>query len=216
MMFKNPIFLALFLCVSLLLFFAGLLGENHHVDDLVDNYFLELKSGNFNKSCIPMSINGKDITVINEEECSHNNFIFNVSLLEYFELQGNDRYTVNLNRNQFWVPYINSDTIKVGLNLSRKPANGFNLFDNTKYMSDVFIVKRHNLRWKIQKMNVSNPKLIKIFNRLKQGVDFDKYVETTDIGFQLKNITINSTNLSNVDKRLIKYNIQKINRLLEQ
>ena len=203
-----------FLALGVLLFFASLLGENYHVDELVDNYFTDLKVGEFFEQCIPISIASNKLS---ETTCSNDNFIFILSILKHFDLVGAKSYTVELKRSHFWIPYISSDTVAVSLSLSQDTDDLFDMLDISKheYISDLFIIKRKVLSWSIHEISITDPQLIEIFYHFKNTLNSNKYIAKTKQGYVFNNTEIDNSAMTEVDKMLLKYNIQKLNQFLK-
>lgn len=205
----------LFLVITFILVFASLFGENNHADDLVDSYFTNLKEGEFPEKCIPISIASNRLS---DKTCSDDNFIFIVSVLKHFNLVGSKSYGLELQRSHFWVPYISSDTLSVGIYLTAENEDTniiFNLFDKPQYLSDLFIIKRNFLKWNIHEINITDSELINTFFHFKNTLDLDKYITQTTEGYLLNSTKIDNSTITEVDKFLLKYNIQKIKEFLK-
>jgi len=198
--------------VFLLFFFVSLLGENHQIDDSINNYFTKLKAEDFSGKCIPISINSN---AVSKTECSNDNFIFILSVLKQFDLVGSKSYTVQLKRNHFWIPYISSDTVAVSLSLSDNTEGGLVLFSNSQYISELFIVKRNNLSWNIHEIRIDDPQLIETFYHFKNTLNLDKYITKTKTGYIFNQVEIDNSTTTEVDKVLLKYNLQKVKEFLK-
>jgi hypothetical protein len=196
----------------LLFFFVSLLGENHHIDDSINNYFTKLKAEDFSGKCIPISITSNTVS---KAECSNDNFIFILSILKHFDLVGSKSYKVQLERSHFWIPYISSDTIAVSLSLSNNTDGALDLFGHSQYISDLFIIKRNNLSWSIHEIRLNDPQLIKTFNHFKNTLDLDKYITKTKTGYIFNKVEIDNSTTTEVDKILLKYNLQKVKEFLK-
>jgi hypothetical protein len=212
MKFKFFGILLLTVFVLLLFFFASLLGENHHIDDSINNYFTKLKAEDFSGKCIPISITSD---AVSKTECSNDNFIFILSVLKHFDLLGSKSYTVQLKRSHFWIPYISSDTVAVSLSLSDNTEGGLAIFSNPQYISELFVVKRNNLSWSIHEIRIDDPQLIKAFYHFKKTLDLDKYITKTKTGYIFNQVEIDNSTTTEVDKILLKYNLQKVNEFLK-
>jgi len=194
-----------------LLFFISLLGENHHIDGLISNHISKLEKANFSSECVPIRINQK---TNNELSCNQNSFILLVSLLKRFDLFTAENYKVEITRDVFWIPFYSDDVVKVSLSLINPKIDETGMFDEYQYLPNIFIVKRKNSSWKLQEVSITDPDLISIFNETKEEVNFDKYIEKTQHGYKFNNVEVNIKTITDVDKLLLKFNLQKANSAL--
>ena len=211
MKFKHSIITLITTTIFILLFFISLLGENHHIDDLISSHINELEKQSFSSNCVPIFINTE---VNNELSCNQDSFIFFVSLLERFNLFSDKSYSVKVVRDDFWIPFYSDDIVKVSLSLVDSEVDEMGIFNEYEYISNIFIVKRQDSAWKLDQVSIIEPALMKIFNKMKKNINFNKYITKTENGYELNNIEIDTNNMTNVDKLLLKYNLQKINSVL--
>jgi hypothetical protein len=208
MKYKYSIITLVTSTIFILLFFISLLGENHHIDDLITHHISKLEKERYSNNCVPISINSE---VENELSCNQDSFIFYVSLLERFDLFSAENYYIKVTRDVFWIPFYSDDVVKVSLSIVVPEANAVGIFKEYEYISDLFIVKRQNSGWVLDEASIMEPALIKIFNQMKNNINFNKYTTKTENGYQFSNIEIDTKNISNVDKLLLKFSLQKIN-----
>lgn len=211
MKFKYSIITFVTSTVFILLFFISLLGENHHIDDLIKIHVSTLEKQSFSSDCVPIRINQ---AVNNELSCNQNSFIFLVSLLKRFDLIAAKKYSVKVTRDVFWIPFYSDDIIKVSLSLVDSEVDDMGIFNEYEYLSNVFSVKRQNSGWKLHEISIIDPDLINIFNEVKQELNFNKYIVKTPKGYIFNNVEINTGDMTNVDKLLLKFNLQTINSAL--
>jgi len=211
MKFKYSIITLVTSTIFILLFFVSLLGENHHIDDLISSHISKLEKENFSNECVPILINSE---VSNELSCNQESFIFLVSLLKRFDLFTAKNYSVNTTRDVFWIPFYSDDIVKVSLSLVDTEVDDMGIFDEYEYISNIFIVKRHNSGWKLHEISIMDPVLIKIFHEVKEDLNFNKYIKKTTKGYIFNNVEVNTNDITYLDKRLLKFNLQQINSAL--
>jgi len=212
MKFKYSIITLVTGIVFILAFFVSVLGENHKIDDLISAYISNLEEKEFSDKCIPVSINSE---LNNESSCNQDNFVFFMSLLKRFNIFTAKNYSVKITRDNFWIPFYSDDTVKVSLSLlNSELEEDMGIFDEYEYISNIFIFKRQDLRWELHEISIIDPDLIKIFNDIKQNLNFNKYIKNTPEGYIFNNVEVNINNITNVDKLLLKFNLQKINNAL--
>lgn len=211
MKFKYSIITLVTSTIFILLFFISLLGENHHIDDLISSHISKLEKKSFSNNCVPIRINSE---MNNELSCNQDNFIFLVSLLERFDLFTAKNYNVKVTRDVFWIPFYSDDIVKVSLSIVDSEDAEMGIFNEYEYISNIFIVKREDSGWKLHEVSIMEPTLIKIFNKMKKNINFNKYITKTEKGYEFNKIEIDTNNITNVDKLLLKFNLQKINSAL--
>ena len=54
-----------------------------------------------------------------------------------------------------------------------------------------------------------------IFSKLKSETELDKYATVTKDGFEIKGVSVNTDGMSDLEKRIMKFNFQKIIELLD-
>ena len=76
-------------------------------------------------------------------------------------------------------------------------------------------MQRVNGSWGISKINVDHESISGIFSKLQSESELDKYATVTKDGFLIKGISVNTDEMSDLEKRIMKFNFQKIIELLE-
>ncbi|NRA84837.1 MAG: hypothetical protein HRU22_14035 [Gammaproteobacteria bacterium] len=215
---RNLILIASVASFVTLLFFVSLLGENHRINDLIKEHFIKLKAEDYSAKCIPISIGSIILEHQNQQVCDTQNFLLSLSLLKKFDLLAAKDYNVNIKRDNFWIPYFSNGTVTVSLklqNTSEQDYFSFNSQFEDAYVKELFIVKRKNWRWVIDQVNLNEPTLVEIFNDFQKTLNFDKYIEKTTEGYNFHDISIESQKLTGLDKRLLRFNLQKVAELLD-
>ncbi|MEW6991955.1 hypothetical protein AADZ91_14890 [Colwelliaceae bacterium 6441] len=214
---KAKIIVILFVVILIVipLFLASILGENDHIDDVVDDYFGNLKKGDFSGTCIPIFVEQGTIDKSQNTVCSNENFLLTISLLKYFELKDIDNYLVKIKRDNFWFPFISESEVLVSISLIDKDINdGFSIFDDAEYITGLFAIKRVGLSWKASSISIIEPKLLGIYKSYKSEVDFEKYLKKIDAGYKFSDIIIDSRDMTEVDKLLLRFNLQEVNQFV--
>ncbi|MGB0835475.1 MAG: hypothetical protein ACPGR2_13255 [Psychrobium sp.] len=203
---KSLISLSLTLLLLIGLLFASLLGENHRVDSLIEQYMQQLTTNELPDNCF--ALNGAS-SELSRGQCLDDNFILNLSLLEYFGvLEGN--FELKIRREQFWMPLVN-DTINVSIALSpaltedADHANG-----DTVYLTNFFQVARKNGHWRVIGMAINDENLAEIIAQNKTTLNVEKYVKFGDNKFKLLPQTIDFHSLSLEEKHLLKYSMARL------
>jgi len=209
--------------IGIVLFFsifvgAGLMGENHRIDDLINEHFTKFKDENYSTKCFPISIDSRVVKVEEDNLCNNQNFLLYISLLKKFELIGGGKYSVNIKRNSFWIPFIKSENISVSISLQKESDKSWIPFvgnNNEVFINDLFTVKRNKWNWDISRVVVIDPDLVKIFTGFETSLDFNKFIEKTDTKYQFNSEIIDSENITDIEKRLLRFNLQKVAELLK-
>jgi hypothetical protein len=76
-------------------------------------------------------------------------------------------------------------------------------------------MQRVNGSWGISKINVDHESISGIFSKLQSESELDKYATVTKDGFLIKGISVNTDEMSDLEKRIMKFNFQKIIELLD-
>jgi len=101
------------------------------------------------------------------------------------------------------------------MSLSDNTEDGLTIFSNPQYISELFVVQRNNLSWSINEIRIVDPQLIKAFYHFKNTLDLDKYITKTKTGYIFNQVEIDNSTTTEVDKILLKYNLQKVNEFLK-
>ncbi|MCF7484247.1 hypothetical protein L3V31_21405 [Vibrio sp. J1-1] len=197
-----------FAIICTFFFLVSVAGESGRADTIIKELFSKLKNEDFSSECIEIvRIDGQSVG----SNCEQDMFVFTISLLKRFELFGASNYFVYLERENYWIPFINNHGIRVSLSLSEAEQSSFSILSNDlDYVTDLFFVKRTGFRWDIDKIVISDPKLVEIFNETRKQIDFNKYVVQLDSGYRLKEIAIQNGEFTDIDRLLLKFSMEKL------
>ena len=198
-MIKNTVTALLVMALLLGLFAVSLLGENHKVETLVDGYTKQLTVDSLPKECLPMQLTETKQT---RGQCLNNNFIVNLSLLEYFGVLQDD-FTVRVRREQFWIPFA-VDTVNVSIALESDKNT-----DEVVFIKNLFQVNRIDGHWQVMSMAINDERLQALIVLNQQNMNIEKYIEFNENNVELKAQTLNLTDLTTKERYLIKFSTNK-------
>ncbi|WP_047049755.1 hypothetical protein [Vibrio mexicanus] len=205
----NKVF-AFFSVVTIFLFFflVSVAGENSRTDSIVEEFVISVTNEDFSNECISVvTLNSEDADL----DCEQNMFVFAVSLLKRFEFLESDSPYIYLKRENYWIPFIHNEGIRLSLSLSEtERTDWFGLSDDIDYVSDLFVIKRNGFRWQIDSITIMEPELAAIYHNMKEQIDFDKYLVKVDSGYQIKDVTINDHLFTEEDRLLLKFSVEKL------
>jgi hypothetical protein len=201
-----------------ILTYVSILGENSRIDRVITAYFNNLRDGMYLEACEGFSSRVQEDQLSSDEQRMNFNFILELSLLKRYNLIANYDYTVELERSSFWIPYISDDLVHVSVLLRKKRGTGIsdNLVsgDNKELTRDLIVVRREKGSWKIKQFNTVNSSISGIYKDVRQHIDLNKYVQKTANGFQIKGTEIDINTLTQIDKRLLRFSLYKIQKSL--
>lgn len=160
------------------------------------------------------------IRAILDEHCLNPNFLLELSLLQYYNLLDHDDYKVELKRNRFWIPFSSEDSVQVSILLkAKKDKTIANIFSRdhgqTKnFIEDLIVVVREKGTWKIKQFNIADSVIADTYSNWRRDIDVNKYVTMTSDGLRFQNAEINFKALTPIDKRLLRFSLYKIQRVL--
>jgi len=211
------IILCLISFVSILTF-VSILGENSKAENIVKAYFTAIHEQNFNDTMLISSEELRKDRFTNLEETYNFSFLFELSLLEKFNLLHSQDYRVSTLKNDLWLPFSGNNKLLIGLFLEEKKTRSitelFHFPDKSNYLIDVIEVVRENGDWKINRFITDNPDLKNIYSKFSTQLDLDSYIQKTNNGFIVKNAEIDLIKTSDVHKRLFKFSLFKINTVM--
>lgn len=195
-----------FLC---LIVYVSLLGDNHKINFVVEQYFTDMKNSNYEVLC------GKiDLPNINEGvNCSDCNFLLETAMLKKFKLLGVKDYSVEIKRSHFWIPWITDDTVTISVAPVPKKENLIKSFVKNRdlvYINNFMTIKKHHKLWQIQKINLEATSLGPVFNKLKKEMNLNKYIRKTEKGYSLNQTEVDMERLSPLGRRLFEYSMSKL------
>jgi hypothetical protein len=212
-------FIMLAVFVVVVLTYVSILGENHKIDRIINNYFYKLKDGMYLEACESFSSNLQEEQFANDEQRLNFNLLLELSLLKQYNLIDHYDYEVELKRNHFWVPFYSDDSVKVSVLLREKGgksiADNFSRGRTRNFIDDLIVVGREKGTWKIRQFNVADTAIAGIYNDMRQNIDINTYATKTTNGFRLKDTDINFKTLTPIDKRLLRFSLYRIEKSLD-
>jgi hypothetical protein len=212
-------FIMLAVFVFVVLTYVSILGENHKINRIINNYFDKLKDGMYLEACESFSSNLREEQFANDEQRLNFNLLLELSLLKQYNLIDHYDYEVELKRNHFWIPFYSDDSVKVSVLLREKGgksiADNFSRGRTRNFIDDLIVVVREKGTWKIGQFNVADTAIAGIYNDMCQNIDINTYATKTTNGFRLKDTDINFKTLKPIDKRLLRFSLYRIEKSLD-
>jgi len=184
--------------------YVSLLGENHRINALMDNYFTALKAHDYAAAA---KCFGK------AKPSAETHFLLELALLERYGLEGGD-YSVKIERDRFWLPYCGSDSVRVSLRLEKK-ASRLELLKpgHQDYVGHLFTVRRVGGDWIIDRLVPGE--LAPFMQAAAAALKNRRLVENNPQGFRLTAQTIEPAGLSQLEKRVLIYQLNEAARRLQ-
>jgi|SRR5208282_1013503 hypothetical protein len=219
---KKIIIASACICLILILFYVSALGVNNNVPDNTKDFIQNILSSNYSAVMQSYSEQAKiNYKSLNETMKFH--FILELAMLEYFDLMENPDYSIEIERENTWIPYLTSNEVKVSVKFVPKEKTTFglsflNFFKKNKQKSlkKFITVVREDEKWKINKINIEGSEIESIFKRLQSNIIADKYLSITPKGFVLKEADIDLTKVSSLEKKVLVHNLQTVIGIIEK
>ncbi|WP_435276824.1 hypothetical protein ACMAZF_07775 [Psychrobium sp. nBUS_13] len=203
-MIKHTVTVLIVVTLLIGLFVASLLGENHKVEALVNEYTKQLTIDSLPDECLSMPLSEIKQT---REQCLNNNFIVNLSLLEYFGVLQED-FTVQIRREQFWIPFA-VNAVNVSIALVSDNNN-----DEVLFIKNLFQVNRIDGHWQVINTEISDEKLRNIIFMNQQSIDVEKYIKIDGHDVRLIDQKLDLTKLTPKERYLVKFSTSKLLELI--
>jgi hypothetical protein len=201
-----------------LLVFVSLLGENNKIDGIVNSYFKKVQAQDyFSEEQNLKSV--ADLNVFDSGgEFAENCFLLEFAMLEKYGLITSESYDIILKKDIFWIPYFRKASVNVSVSLSSSEQRNFWSFlkpDNKKeIIENLFTMKRINGVWRIASIHLKNSTLFPYFNRLKENLALESYVETAGEKLRILPLEVDTNNATIFEKRKLRYIFKKVNHLI--
>lgn len=191
--------------IVLLLIVVSILGENHRAKELVGNYLETVKIGSVAEKCIPLTFETSS-RIDQNPSCEDQSFLFLLSLMKALELKdfGSVKYTTDLRK--YWTPFSSNNYVSVHVSFENQSKNTLK--------NIIFVVERDGLSWTINKVDVNNKELVRVYEEF-MALDLSRYVEVSGDTLKIKSNQLKGGSLSYIDRMVIKYNLQRINNYLK-
>lgn len=206
------------ICVVGILTYVSVLGENQQINRIITTYFDKLKDEMYLEACENFASDFQEGQLSTDEQRLNFNFLLEWSLLKYYNLTDQDDYTVELKRNNLWIPFISDNSVHVSIVL--KPKGDKKILDalssdhSEQLVDNLIVVVREKGRWKIRRFAIADSAIAGIYDDLRRNVNLNKYVIMTADGLRFQNAEINLKALTPSDKRLLKFSLYKIQQVL--
>lgn len=192
-----------------LIVYVALLGDNHKINFAVEQYFADIKSRTFTAPC--SSVNSG--TILDAEDCRNNFFLLETALLLKYNLIEEKKYSIEIKRGHFWIPFVTDDTVSISVAFTPKKENFIKALINKEkmnYVNDLMTVNKKNKLWQVQSINFESGSLAPVLSRLKKEINMETYITKTEKGYSLNSVEVDYEGLSPLEKRLFEYSIQKL------
>jgi hypothetical protein len=192
-----------------LIVYVSILGDNHKIDFLVNSFFDDLKSHDYERLCslLPKGEFG-------DMPCDDACFLLEISFLSRYNLMDKDDYAIEIKRDHFWFPFVTDDHVSVGIAFTEKKSNSFLQFfhhsDTDNFVKNFIQVKRSEGAWVITEISLEKSSIYPLFSQLKNEVVLDRYVGTAQKGYTLKENTVDPDDMPSLDRRLLIFNLEKL------
>ena len=202
------------ICIILIIVYISLLGVNNRVHDDAKDFIQNISSSKYSAALQSYSEQAKkNHKSFNETMKFH--FILELAMLEYFDLMENPNYSIEIERENMWIPFLTSNELKVSVKLvPREKTTGFLSFlsfsqkNKQKSLKEFITVVREGEKWKIDKINIEGSDIKSIFKRIQSNVVVDKYLSITPKGFVIKATEFDLENASSLEKKVLVHDLQ--------
>ena len=201
-----------------MLVFVSLLGENNKVNDTVSSFFKHIKAHDYENAATYITADAiHRLTASSGMDFEDYAFIFELALLSRFDLLDHGDYRVVINRESFWVPYVDDARVEVGVLVK---AKGKSLIDNLKQfrsshtLQGLFTVKRIDGIWFITQIHLQDQSLARTFTELAHRLQATHGVVKTETGFMVEGLRYDTTTQDIELRHIYRHLLRKASRLL--
>jgi hypothetical protein len=197
--------------------YISLLGENDRAQTTVKRYFDNIAGQRYdsNTPLCSFTYNQKFDNV--NDPITHQ-FSLETALLNHFSLINTAQYTIEARRDGFWFPCLGQNTIHVSIRVSPQGSSRIltRLMDRSdqKFLKDLVTLVREDGKWKIADIDTRTSAIAKDYQETKHSMQHSKYIQQTTGGLTLKENTIEFATLDPIQKRIIRFNLNKALTLL--
>ena len=197
--------------------YISLLGENDRAQTTVKMYFDNI-AGQRYEANTHLCSDAYNRQFDNVNDPITHQFSLETALLNYFGLINTAQYTIEAQRDEFWFPYLGRNTIHVSIRINPQESGKIltNLMDrsNEKFINDLVMLVRENGKWKIADVDTRTSVIAKDYQETKNSMQHSKYIQQTAEGLTIKENTIEFATLDPIQKRIIRFNLNKALTLL--
>lgn len=204
--FKAIILSAVILFIVFIIYIS-ILGENHKIDDTINNFFENIKKRDFIEATHFFTKQQKE--ALANDDFSEMSFLLELSLLKKYDLIGKDNYKIKLKRSQFWLPFTGIDRIGVSVLFEDTERSSFN--KHSDYIENLIVVKRISGIWRIAELNIDDSALKDTYEKFKLLLNENRFIKmTSERTIELQNKKINLDEIQPYEKRMLKYFLYEI------
>ena len=201
--------------------YAGVRGENNNAISTVKSFLTDIKEKKYTKTEEYYTAETKKKLFKSDEDAIDFHFMLELSLLNYFDLLDSEDYSFDASWNQLWIPYVSDNSMEINLTFSQKNSDDkpwayFLAKKDSKQAKKIITMERADGLWKISHVNLDNAAIASYYKKLASEVKANKYASVTKDGFAVKAVSVKTTQMTEREKRIMKFNFQKIIQLLEQ
>jgi archaellum component FlaF (FlaF/FlaG flagellin family) len=217
---KTTIVLAILLFALIIIggiLYASLLGENNEAVSTASNFLTDIKNKKYTQAIEYYAVETRKELFKSNEDAINFHFLIELALLNHFNLLKSENYSFKMYRNNLWIPFTKNKTINLHVIYYSTDNNQKTIFQSNKadQVNNIITMQRVNGSWGISKINVDHESISGIFSKLQSESELDKYATVTKDGFLIKGISVNTDEMSDLEKRIMKFNFQKIIELLD-
>lgn len=199
--FKAIILSAVILFIVIIVYLS-ILGENHKINDAVNNFFENIKKRDFIAATHFLTKEKKEAFTNND--FSEMSFLLELSLLEKYNLMEKSDYKIKLKRSQFWLPFMNRNRIVVSVLF--KDAERLSSNKHSDYIENLIVVRRTSGIWRIADINIDDSAIKGTYEKFKLHFNENRFIKmTSDRTIELQNKKINLDEIQSSEKRMLKY-----------
>jgi len=197
--------------------YASLLGENNEAVSTASNFLTDIKNKKYTQAIEYYTVETRKELFKSNEDAINFHFLIELALLNHFNLLKSKNYSFKMYRNNLWIPFTKNETIHLHVIYYSTDNNQKTIFQSNKadQVKNIITMQRVNGSWRISKINLDHESISGIFSKLQSESVLDKYATVTKDGFLIKGISVNTDEMSDLEKRIMKFNFQKIIELLD-
>ncbi len=209
--------LVLMVCCIAVLAYISLWGENDKATATVETYFDNIAGKRYDANT-PLCSRSYNHQFDNLNDPITHQFSLETSLLNHFGLINTAAYVTETRRHEFWIPYVDGDTLHVSIEIHPKGSKNIlgNLFSVNKdnFLKNFVTLVREDGRWKINDINIRDKAIARDYQQTKLAMQNSRYIRQTAKGLVLMANTIDFATLDPIQKRILTFNLNKALSLL--
>ena len=197
--------------------YISLLGENDRARTTVKMYFDNIASQRYEANAHLCS-DAYNRQFDNVNDPITHQFSLETALLNHYSLINTAQYTIEAQRDEFWFPYLGKNTLRVSVRANPRGSGNIltSLMDrnNQKFLKDLVTLVREDGKWKIADIDIRASSIAGDYQETKNSMQHSKYIQQTAEGLSIKENTIEFATLDPIQKRIIRFNLNKALSLL--